>query len=560
MKVLGQVLLARLEIWAADNDILSPFQYGFRPGLSTVDQGLNLSLIIDKYTRAKDESLYLGFMDLSSAFDRVNRQKLWLLMDEIGVDNNLVQLLRDLHGPMMAVVRMDSEGRCSRTFNLERGVRQGCIMSPFLFTLYTNALGDTLMRIGEDAPRVGKSRIPILLYADDAVLISRTHRGLQVLLDAYASFMTSLDLNINCGKSHTMVLGKGHQKASSKSFFCQGIKLLNVPFFNYLGITFDQQSNWKQLLLSKKMLLAKSAGAVHDFSRSLGKKHYRAFCEIYRARCVSAVVYGAEIWGHIDSSMLQIQENKFIRRLLMLPQCSAVFSIHDELGLPFICDLIALKPLLYWLKVWIRAEPFMNRTILRDCLSLDRVDQIPWLMYLKKEFDGLGRPDLFQSPESICLADFHWVKKNFLLKKQSDREKSLFSKPLVLAHMKIKTVMGMEPYLQWVIRPTHLFYLIRFRFDMLHPFLSSVKGWSDRVLLGPCDCDNSSKQDLLHFILICTHYDMPRRCFLKPILKPYGFREAKVALMFLQQLNSHLVCFALGNYLLSAVKLRESMF
>ena len=101
-----------------------------------MDQGLNLALIINKYTRAKDESRFLGFMDLSSAFDRVNRSKLWIILEDMGVENKLIRLLKDLHGPMAAMVRLDNDGGCSRVFKLDRGVRQGCIMAPFLFTLY----------------------------------------------------------------------------------------------------------------------------------------------------------------------------------------------------------------------------------------------------------------------------------------------------------------------------------------------------------------------------------------------------------------------------------------
>lgn len=66
--------------WVEEHCIITDVQYGFRPGKSTTDQCLNLYLLVAKYTVASNESVYLAFMDLTAAFDqvnRVNREKLW---------------------------------------------------------------------------------------------------------------------------------------------------------------------------------------------------------------------------------------------------------------------------------------------------------------------------------------------------------------------------------------------------------------------------------------------------------------------------------------------------
>ena len=68
-------------------------------------------MLVQKYTRAKSEALHLGFMDLTSAFDKVNRSKLWALMLELGVPTEIVVFLRELHADMNGVVRIDQEGR-----------------------------------------------------------------------------------------------------------------------------------------------------------------------------------------------------------------------------------------------------------------------------------------------------------------------------------------------------------------------------------------------------------------------------------------------------------------
>lgn len=74
--MIGRVILHRLTQWSMEQNILSDIQYGFHAGRGTVEQNLNLHLIINKYVQAKKGSLHLSFMGLSSAFDLVNREKL----------------------------------------------------------------------------------------------------------------------------------------------------------------------------------------------------------------------------------------------------------------------------------------------------------------------------------------------------------------------------------------------------------------------------------------------------------------------------------------------------
>ena len=76
VKILGRVLLERLETWVKDTQTPNHIQYVFRKGVGTTEQCLNLTLLVEKYTVAKGEALHLVFMDLSSAVDSVSHSKL----------------------------------------------------------------------------------------------------------------------------------------------------------------------------------------------------------------------------------------------------------------------------------------------------------------------------------------------------------------------------------------------------------------------------------------------------------------------------------------------------
>lgn len=87
---MGKVVLARLTEWLDQANIVSDLQYGFRQEKGTIGQCLSLHLVIGKYTVAKCGDLHLAFMDLTSAFDLVNRSKLWEILQDIGLGVDLI--------------------------------------------------------------------------------------------------------------------------------------------------------------------------------------------------------------------------------------------------------------------------------------------------------------------------------------------------------------------------------------------------------------------------------------------------------------------------------------
>lgn len=149
------MVLSKLKGWINKCNVLSNLQYGFRKGRGTLDQCLNLHLLVRKYIIAKKGTLHLAFMDLSSAFDRVNRSKLWDLLFSMGMDKNIVYFLSDLHRDLPATVRVDQKGNLTQKIDIIRGVRQGCILAPLGFTLYINNLDSALCGASKDIPCVG---------------------------------------------------------------------------------------------------------------------------------------------------------------------------------------------------------------------------------------------------------------------------------------------------------------------------------------------------------------------------------------------------------------------
>ena len=130
-KVMLKILQARLPQYV--NHKLSDVQAGFRKGRRTRDQIANIHWIIKK-ARKFQKNIYFYFIDYAKAFDYVYHNKLWKILKEMGIPDHLTHLLRNLYASQEATVRT-GHGKTD-WFQIGKGVRLGCILSPCLFNLY----------------------------------------------------------------------------------------------------------------------------------------------------------------------------------------------------------------------------------------------------------------------------------------------------------------------------------------------------------------------------------------------------------------------------------------
>ena len=130
-KVLLKILQARLQHHM--NCELPDVQARFRKGRGTRDQIANIRWII-KNTRTFQKNIYFCFIDYVKVFDCVDHNKLQKILQQIGIPDPLTCLLRNLYAGQEATVRTGHG--TTDWFQIGKGVRQGCILSPCLFNLY----------------------------------------------------------------------------------------------------------------------------------------------------------------------------------------------------------------------------------------------------------------------------------------------------------------------------------------------------------------------------------------------------------------------------------------
>lgn len=247
-KALAKVILKRLEILS--DRVYPESQCGFRAGRSTMDMIFTLRQIQEK-CREQQLPLFTAFVDLKKAFDTVSREGLYRVLEHIGCPPTLLAITKSFHDDMCGTVVFDGEE--SAPFNVNRGVRQGCVLAPTLFGIYFSVILLVAFRncdvgihlhtrkdgrlFNISLLRSKKYRSGLLtrelLYADDAALVANTEYGLQDLLTKFNDACQLFGMTVNSKK--TVVLVQGSEQVPR--ILLGGDTLQVVDNFCYLGST-----------------------------------------------------------------------------------------------------------------------------------------------------------------------------------------------------------------------------------------------------------------------------------------------------------------------------------
>ena len=172
-KVMLKILQARLQQYLHCG--LPDVQVGFRKSTGTRDEIPNICQIIEK-AREFQKNMYFCYISYAKAFDCVDHNKLWKILQEVGIPDHLTCLLRNLYAGQGATVRIGHG--TTDWFQIGKRVCKGCILSPCLFNFYAEYI---MRNAGLDDAQAGIKiagrNINNLRYADDITLWQKVKKN-----------------------------------------------------------------------------------------------------------------------------------------------------------------------------------------------------------------------------------------------------------------------------------------------------------------------------------------------------------------------------------------------
>ena len=134
-----------------------------------------------KKQREFQKNIYFCFIDYAKAFDCVDHNKLWKILQEMRIPNHLTYLLRILYAGQEATVRTGH--RTTDWFQIGKGVCQGCILSPCLFNLYAEyIMRNAGLKEAQAGIKIAGRNINNLRYADDTTLMAESEELKRLLM------------------------------------------------------------------------------------------------------------------------------------------------------------------------------------------------------------------------------------------------------------------------------------------------------------------------------------------------------------------------------------------
>ncbi|XP_077985394.1 uncharacterized protein LOC144440039 [Glandiceps talaboti] len=327
-KLYTKVIETKLREFIENNNILGEIQGGFRKDRRCEDNIFMLKGIAT-LRKSLNKSTYVAFLDFSKAFDCVWRDGLRVILWKVGIRGHVWKIIDDMYDKLFNKVKLNDIE--TDYFETTEGVKQGCVLSPLLFSIYINKFAK-MLKNSNVGVQINTQIIPGIFWADDVVLIANNHWELQTLLHIAADFALKWRLSFNQTKSEIMFFGR---KLHTKDTVWKlgDLKLKETKSYNYLGIiitkSLKDHEHFKKMYQKGMKLIAYCKSLINHHN-SLNRFEY--WDVLWMNIVLPSISYGSSIWflqSAVDTKKLkslQYQFGKFLFRVNRNVACHAVLG------------------------------------------------------------------------------------------------------------------------------------------------------------------------------------------------------------------------------------------
>ena len=556
-KLFTVIINERLKKWALQNETISDAQFGFKADYSTVDAIFIIQSLINKAINKK-KKLYACFIDLKRAFDSVYRNGLWYKMIKNGIDGKVLDLIRSIYSEVMSCVK--NINTFSDFFKSDVGLMQGEVLSPFLFSLFINDLEIYLQQNPDAGLSLEQLSIYLLMFADDAVILSDTIEGLQSSLNYLEMFCTKWNLDVNIGKTKIVVFRKGGILSRNECWTYAGEDIEILNSFNYLGIVLTSGGAFVKATKTLAGKALKAMNSLLSITKPM-KIPVKIMFNLFDSFVVSILNYGCEIWGFSNAENIERVHRKFCKWYLNVKMSTSNISLYGELGRFPLYIGRRIRIIKYWLNLYqTKNENCILKTLNAELRHETEINSASstWSSKIKELLERSGFYDVWLFPESVNINMFLNIlqcrlRDNYI----NEWNQGLNQSQSLTMYKEVKRTFEMSSYLIKMQNRKFRNALAKLRLSSHSLNIETGRHRNiDRSNRKCSACNLNDIEDEFHFTLICPAYENLR----KQYIDKYFYTRPSVY-KFITLINSVKlkVLNNLALYVIKSFKLRDSL-
>lgn len=402
-KLFCSILNNRLSNFCTENKIIPDCQIGFKKLARTADHVLTLKVLIDNYVkRVSKKYLFCAFVDFKSAFDTISRKSLVFKLLRSGIGGNFLSVLESMYNDVQYSVKLPSG--VSNKFSSSIGVKQGCVLSPLLFNLFTSDLPD-IFDSSCDPVSLHNVKLNCLMFADDLVIFSETHTGLQSALNNLADYCDKWHLTVNLNKTKIMIFNSTGRLLRRYHFTFHGNQIEVVDSYCYLGIIFSPSGNFNKAC---ERLALQGRKALFKLKTWNLRGNIATALKLFQSLIAPILLYCCESWSpyylkkpnesnfmlSCDSLPQEKVVLDFSKYLLGLNKKSTNAAVRGELGMfPLLIRALAQS-----IKYWMHLNSGASIAKLAFLQSLSLIQKkLGWAFHIKNMLQSFNLHDAWDN-------------------------------------------------------------------------------------------------------------------------------------------------------------------
>jgi len=327
-KIYTMVLTERLRLECEEKKVIPQNQTGFRKGVGTMDNIYVVNYLVNRQLGKKKKVVGL-FVDLKAAFDSVDRGVLYQTMREKGIREGLIERVREILRETKSRVKVGEEW--GESFWAARGLRQGCPLSPTLFSILIADLEEEMEKVKWGGVKVGGRKVYSLAYADDIVLLAEEEEEMRSMIERLEGYMERKKLELNVNKTKIMRFRKGGGRVGKKEWRWKGRKIEEVKEITYLGYRLQRNGSQEAQVKDRVKKAAMVMGEVWGLGKRRFGKDWNRRIWLFDRLVWTVMSYGVEIWGWKEREGMERLEERYLRWLFGIDNRTPGYLLREEI-------------------------------------------------------------------------------------------------------------------------------------------------------------------------------------------------------------------------------------